>query len=613
MSSKLITRWEEQQERDRITAYADAQVLEPESIYPGWTNMASQCSVREIAIAPKSRHIWMATWGGVLSWRQREESTYYRYASEQGLAGNSVSCICVDEVERPWAGHEEGGLSYFDGQRWQVYAHLQTESIRAVSDAGSGGGIWVAAARAVYHIPGPESLPVHVAVNEEGAANALALLADGDELLLGNSYGLFRLRRGSQPLHLSAEANYCCVALARDGQGRIWLGTPEAVHLLEQGAKLGAPLYDGSAGRVVRIAAGKARTWMLTDSRLCQVTENGWQPIPLDVNQPSAPTPLTIAASLSDNYLWVGTDRILSGLYYEEQGQVRWDHDLLPLHAEDKLSNLGRCISSSSNNGTTWIGTAGGLITCSTDNSWTIDTTQGDVRSLCVARLGPHAEEQETLWMLAWPKGISPLHASEPPAGLPVALAAGQDGSSAYALTSRGLYHLGGAEKLIAEDVPWSAHCLAQTPDGVWWVGTTEGMYQYGAGGWRLANERPGPLLEEIRAIAVINAALWVVTEAGLWTRRGGRWESHSLQNDRRIWAIAGAGDMGKLWLAHDDGVLRYDSGACRIDREYTPARNGLASRRVTALVESNGILWIATQAGISILKLRDEGENSHE
>ncbi|HEX7999522.1 MAG TPA: hypothetical protein VF528_14140 [Pyrinomonadaceae bacterium] len=602
MSSNRIARWDENLERDHIAPYVDKQVLEPESIYPGWANLTSQRSVREIAIAPKSRQMWIATWGGVLSWRQREESTYYRYASEQGLAGNTVSCICLDEAETPWAGHEEGGLSYFDGQRWQVYAHLQAESIRVVCNAGTAGGIWAATAGAVYHITDYESAPLPVAVNEEGAANALALLADGDALLLGNGCGLFRLRHGEQPVRLSAETIHSCVALSRDAQGKIWLGTPGAVYLLEDGEQASPALYDGSAGRVLRIAAGQAKAWVLTDSAICRVTEDGWQPVPFDVNQQP---PVAIAASLSDNYLWVGTDRILSGLYYDDGAQHRWDHDLLPLHAEDKLSNLCRCISASGNNGPTWIGTAGGLVACETAENWTIDADAGDVRALCVSRLGPHAEQRETLWMLAWPKGISPLHASDQPAGIPVTLAAGQDGY-AYALTSSGLYRLGCPAMLITDDVPVSAHCLAQTPDGVWWVGTTGGIYQFGIGGWRLANERPGPMLEEVRTIAVINASLWVVTEAGLWLRRGGRWESHTLQINGHVRALARAGDAGKLWVAHDDGVLLYNPATRVVDKEYTPARNGLASRRVTAMIESRGILWIATQAGISILKLDD-------
>ena len=109
-----ITRY---QEPSKIARFRESSHgLKPEPVYPGWTNFVSQKSVRAIAMSTKSSCLWLATWGGVISWKWKDNQPYQRYSSEHGIAGNEVTCICLDECDRPWIGHSEGGLSYFDGK-----------------------------------------------------------------------------------------------------------------------------------------------------------------------------------------------------------------------------------------------------------------------------------------------------------------------------------------------------------------------------------------------------------------------------------------------------------------------------------------------------------------
>ena len=596
MSTNLIVPWTEESRTDLIGPW-QGQVLEPESIYPGWTNFVSQRSIRAIAISPKSRHIWMATWGGVLSWRQREETTYYRYSSEHGLLGNSVCCVCVDEEERPWVGHDEGGLAYFENNRWNVYAERKTETFRVITKAESG-GIWAATSNSIYRIQGPHQGSVPRLVNNAVAEYPSTLLEDSNELLLGNNRGLFRLTDTGDLLEVGPELIKSCRSLSRDAQDRIWIATDTEIYLMEE--KVHAqPFYDGRAGYVRQLAAGRDLVWILTTEGI-SVIDKVWKHI--SPNSEQAATPQTIVVSSSDRHLWVGTDSLLSSVFYSENGTITWEHSQLPEHGEDKLSNLARCIAISEMNETVSIGTAGGLVTFSSDDKWSIDASAGDVRDLCVAT-NAHGE---TLWLLRWPKGFQAQNfVHDQPPGVPVALAKGSDGN-AYGLTSRGLWLLGPKVKLIANSPPARTLGLSQTQDGTWWAGTTEGVYRYTNGVWLPANEQPGPGLSEVYALSVAGNKLWAATANGLWCRNGNVWESHNGPQPRIVRALAVASDGIKLWLAEADAVVRYSPQTRTTDKSFTLEQHGVASRRVAALAEIRGDLWILTAAGISRLRLSD-------
>lgn len=621
MSSDRITRYVETQ--TRIAAKVEIGVLQPDPVHSGWTNFVSQKSVKAIAIAPKSQHIWLATWGGVLSWNRKEELLYRRYSSESGLAGNSISCLCVDRNENPWTGHAEGGLSYFNGRHWQVYSHLQTSPIRAIASAVNREGIWAATADTVYYIPHLECAPIPVAKQSDGAVEALALLADGDDLLLGNAFGLFRLGLNREPEAIGSDPLDNCTTLTRDGNGDVWVGTTNRLYQLvsEKSSQFFAREIIGSVGRIIGLAAGKKRVWILTAEGLAQVIDGQWMPVTGNSESEKPPFVQAIAASTDDAYLWLGTDRLLAGVRSTKPEDTRWDLDLLPLHRDDALNNLGRCIVSQNSNGRVWVGTAGGLVAFGAKNDWTICAKNNDVRSLIAISSGEDSTASESIWMLAWPQGIAQLI---PPTrlnfpklqlpGLPTLLSLGND-KSPYILTGRALWQLEtGKLKEIAKAAPALPRCLLQTPDAVWWLGTVRGLYRLSADRWDFVGAQPGPLQAEIYALVVADNILWVASETGLWERRGDKWIAHnSEQTDasHAVWALA-AGRSQTLWLASERGICRYDPKTRTYSATYTPFNSGLSSRRVAALLETSGFLWIVTQVGISRLTL-DEGGKINE
>lgn len=584
-------------------AGADMGVLEPEAKHPGWETYVSQRSVRAIAVAPRSRLVWLATWGGVLSWN-RKEPLYRRYSSEHGLAGNVVDCLCVDQAERPWAGHAEGGLSYFSSPHWQVYEHLQDEPLRAVCAAVADEGIWAACERRVYRIPGPGQEPKLVALDHDGAIEAMALLDDGHGLLLGNAWGLFRLHPSAEPQRIAPKAIPSCSALARDGTGLVWIASNEAIYQLEGDALYG-PLGPGPSdpvGRVLALSAGRRWAWVWTTAGLAQIKAGRWIPVHWqDVEHP-APRVQAIAVGTNDDYLWLGTDNRLMGVLAIGP-DVDWDRHLLPAHDEDVLNNLGRCVARARHGGTVWAGTAGGTIAFGPGDEWSW-SAGGDVRALAAGPPG-----QKLPWKLVWPRGISAgsgdgeAQSPAQPPDLPLAFALGQDGQP-YTLTARGLWQLGDGPPQAWGPAPLApARCLAQGPGGQWWMGTVRGVYRLVDGQWELAGEQPGPVEAGVHALATSGGTLWAATEAGLWARHALGWHEHSVDS-QLVRAIAPAGDTGQLWVAWEDGIVCYDPTTGKVKQSYTPANSGLSSRRVTAMVQDGGCLWIVTEAGTNRLNL---------
>jgi ligand-binding sensor domain-containing protein len=442
-----------------------------------------------------------------------------------------------------------------------------------------------------------------------GDAEVLALVENDAGLLLGNGHGLFRIREDGPPVPLDEGIIAACTALARDAAGRIWVATPYAVYRREGEQFLGpfGPGADTRSGRVIGLAIDDAQVWVLMTTGLARLVDGRWLPVPSPDGDDLVLAVRAIATAAGSSYLWAGTDQLLAGVRVSGPGETSWDLNQLPRAAEDRLCNFTRCVAPRAEGGI-WVGTVAGLLGFDAADAWSLDLEGLDVRALCAASDG-------TLWMIAWKDGVLHGPATGRPEfqrakleGLPVALAQGQDGHP-YGVTERGLWELSlDRPRAVERDVPPLARCLAWGPDQVWWLGTARGAYMLATGeGWKLAGEQPGPVQTAIHALTVIGETLWVATGAGLWARRGNAWVPHAAAVDGRpvsVGAVAPAGGTGKIWLARADGIVRYNPATDRVDARLTTARSGLPSRRVSALIEAGGSLWIATQAGISQLRL---------
>jgi ligand-binding sensor domain-containing protein len=575
--------------------------------------------------------LWVATAGGVLSWNYREGSSYLRYGPTHGLAGALVSCLTLDRDQQPWVGYAEGGLSYFDGQQWHGYEHLRDEPVCAIAGALQRGGIWVATGRGVYYISGPENgsykAPVRlVAEDADAAQNARALLDDGDGVLLGNFWGLFRLTPdpGTLPQKLS-ETILDCTALTRDVEGQVWAATAEQVYHLSQ---LENPYPDGNWPFYMRIrglAAGRERILvLLTDestSVIAQLARNGpgWNWSEMLACPSQVGVIRAIASNLSETQFWIGTDNEVWRL--DTRGtNPSWSGPVLSPHPHDVLSNLARGIAPEPGGDNVWVGTNRQLLKIAPDGTILDNADAYEVRSLCLAT-GPDTPEMpSTVWALMWPPslfGVSPTLRRGllvPELGLPITLAAGID-NMLYLLSTSGLWKMGDPPSPLLKRVPpYVVQVLTQTPDDekTWWAATVRGLYRWhqGQSNWILESgglNAPPPTA--ICALRVDPAGiLWAAGDSGLWSREQaalGEWTSHTPPPGPGrplvppITAIA-LGDEGYIWLADTLGVVRYNPRTGAFPERYTPWDSGLCSRQVTGMVEHNGCLWIASEAGIS-------------
>ncbi len=69
------------------------------------------------SVVDRKNQKWFGTWGAGLS--RFDGKTWTSFTKEQGLGGNYVLALALDEEGRVWAG-TDGGASWFDGTKWRT-------------------------------------------------------------------------------------------------------------------------------------------------------------------------------------------------------------------------------------------------------------------------------------------------------------------------------------------------------------------------------------------------------------------------------------------------------------------------------------------------------------
>jgi ligand-binding sensor domain-containing protein len=588
--------------RATIAIYPESAVLEPEPAFERWTTFVSHRAVRAIAAAEQSRIVWIATWGGVLAWNRTDEHVYRRYSSEHGLAG-TPTCVAVGDDDRPWVGHAEGGLSWFDAGRWHPYEHLRDEPILAIA-AARGGSMWVAMPDAIALVERGQR-PVEIVRGDASCAGATALLGDNDGVLVGSPSGLFRVSERAPVRRVSADAISECSALARTNDGAVVAGTPTGVVIGD--ARL---VPDDGDPAVVSIAPSRAGIWVLTRSGIGRIENGVWRAIGPTPDGVAAARVLAVAGP-NDDYVWVGTDDLVSGL--RPGGDAPWDVGVLPHHAEDALSNLGRC-GVDDRTGRVWIGTGGGLFVGNPNGTWSFDADLGDVRSIVPSGGGVYG--QEFVWMLSWPAGLHrvamPGRALEPitlPPGLPRSLVSANE-PRAFAWVGDTVWRLDdGVPRVEVLHVPPHARIVAQAPGLTWYVATDRGLFTYDVvlHSWSLV---PTLGVSAVTALATIAVWLFAGTNGAFWMLDDRGWRKLALHHAGVPWtdpvtAFTRASDYATIWVACGGRVARCATEDGTVLEVYDRFDSGVCGSVITAIVETNGMLWVVSRTGIARLTLR--------
>jgi ligand-binding sensor domain-containing protein len=287
--------------------------------------------------------------------------------------------------------------------------------------------------------------------------------------------------------------------------------------------------------------------------------------------------------------------------------------DVLPHHAEDVLSNLGRC-GKADPVGRVWIGTGGGLFVGQSNGTWSFDPELGDVRS--VTRSGGGVYGPEFMWVLAWPGGLHrvamPGRALEPialPPGLPRALVTGYKWQALAWVGDTVWRFDDGAPRAEVFHVPPKARIVAQAPDLTWYVATDHGLFSYDPvrSSWSL---EPAFGVSAITALATIVVWLFAGTNGAFWMLDSRGWRKLELRHAGVGWtepvtALALASDYNTIWLACGGRVARCATEDGAVLEVYDRFDSGVCGNVITAIVETDGILWVVSRTGIARHTLR--------
>lgn len=615
------------------TANAGAPRTAP-PFYASWTNHISQSFVRSIAVHPITNHIWLVGTAGV---RVVDPSNleYWRYGSEHGLPGNTIASLAIDAAGRVWVAGAEGGLAYFDNERWKpyptqkMYGDLVTLPVRVMCPAYDTGGIIVATDSSLYRLAAPDENAIPVGISDVCArAYALALLHDIDGLLIGNATGLYRISERGASKRIAEDKLDSCVAILRNATGLLYAASRKSVCSIRHdiAEEIIALDYDLRFSHVLALAATPSRLWILASTGI--YAYEGGSCVAIGSPDDSPFQVMAIAPALRgpggvprEDFLWVGgsnTDGdgfggILTGARplnervqtASRRAKDQWKVNILTPHRDDQVPILHtRCLAGPDAEGALWVGTEQGLFRRNS-HEW-LTTSDGSVRWLMNDIRALHIDRYRRIWILAYPQGVLCLEngkfRSYPLPGIPTCLTLGDNGQ-AYCSTGSGVLRLDRTGwTQIAYGMPDRVTALAVIREGLW-LGTVSSLYRYSSQGWELMH-RAGWLPERQCAIHCIlpqTDGLMLGTELGIWQLRDGERREHSLPGRASKNVIALAQSNGeRIWLASGGSIMRYKMNDGSIDIKWTPINSGLGGKHVRAMLEYDDCLWIATTAGLS-------------
>lgn len=139
---------------------------------------------------------------------------------------------------------------------------------------------------------------------------------------------------------------------------------------------------------------------------------------------------------------------------------------------------------------------------------------------------------------------------------------------------------------------------VAQTPDSVIWIGTSDGLARLKGREFTFHEEIQGQSMADIRDIKVSNdGSLWIGSRDGLYHLKEGRlnrYDRNSGINDLSIQSIA-ITDKGTVWVGTESGASYFDGNKFI---NYT-SEQGLSALIVyETLVDREGNVWFGTLGG---------------
>ena len=312
-------------------------------------------------VVDRERNIWIGTDFGAT---KLVPGPFLTYGMEEGAPNPIVRAVAEDATGRLWIG-TRGGVAYLEEDRFTTIELPELRDPRVYSLAPAHGGLWIGTRSGLLfwrdgietHLTTADGLP---------SDYASALAAIGDDLWIGTDGGLAHLRDGvvQKVEHPRLDTAYV-LTLHHDTAGRLWAG------LRNGGLRVLKPTADG---QIVRVQSFDQATG-LTDLTIWSIDEGPdgviWAGSNGDgafrIHRDESIENFGADAGLGDPFVWqVEADREGAVWFYTNRGLYQVDAEGIWHHfgTADGLPDLEGMATAvlEAKDGLLWFGTSRGLV-----------------------------------------------------------------------------------------------------------------------------------------------------------------------------------------------------------------------------------------------------------
>ncbi len=504
-------------------------------------------------------------------WLAAQPFNFRNYSVQEGLAQSRVNALLEDSRGYIWMGTEGGGLSRYDGRRFQTFTTrdgLPGNYITALHES-TGGLLWIGTQNRLCRYDGLSFRSIHPALSAE----IHAITSSGpDTTWIGSTSGLFIYTADTiPPVPIGEHSVYC---LRKEGQ-RLWMGTDKGIAWLEKG-RLARPNMPA--------ALAQAQVRSITQDSLGQ--------------------------------FWIGTYG--RGLYrYDGQFHLVYQN----------ISNFILCLLPASD-GRLWAGTLdAGLMSWAPDGNSFEQLTEAD--GLCSNHIRAAVESRwGDLWFGSGNNGVSQYSGQQfvrftENDGLPdnyiYALAADTTGQLLVSCGQEGIARYNDtAFQLLPGLSGITARALTVDDSNRVWAGTEgRGLFIFGDTAVNNISREDGLGGNWVRAFArEPSETFWVATADGGLSRVRVDSLPDSLQiqtireedglKDQRIFAML-RDSLGQLWYGTPTGLGLWGQGR---NLAFLTTAEGLPRGNIRCLAQDSlGFTWVGT-AGGGIARIQCRGDS---
>ena len=528
--------------------------------------------------------VWAATQSGVVRW-DLGTNAMVRYGIDEGLAAPATRGIAMDSDGRIWIGYAEmDAWSAWDGQSWQTYTERE-RAVEAHYDA------MVSAERTDPRLWTNRSESTWVWLPEiAGRAESY----DGQRWrLYGEQHGV---RSGTWLVDVSADGQIWAIgsAVSTVYEGQVYWDDHSYYSGMGTGCTVTSASVDARGGLWAGYAceSGQPGGLMYWDA-----LQGRWRGYEQALN-PAIPSQVYWTHIDQNGTVWVGGE-----------GAVIWKDPESPWRRLDVSGVQVRAVQEPGSDGLMWLGTDQGVVAVSPDTGAIEAHLRIPAPAIPPNVLDVARAPDGSIW-LATERGVLSVDTGTGKLGQihtdqTVALASGQGG--VWMAGPSGLLFASSAEDLRQVSQA-NVRTLALTPDGQTAIGCTVGgeLFRIGQDGTlTVVGNVPALFGATAKALAIgEDGTIWVATGVGLG-RIDPEGQPQLLTVDdglpnNDVLALAW-GPENELWIGTRSGLarLRADGRWTRFTTQST--EGGLRSMTVRDLtVGSDGVLWMATSAGLS-------------